>query len=244
MLHSAGRPEQYSSILQPLRPLSGRFQLGFPECPWGNLSPTWANSQRTCRPGLWFATIFLIYCNHNYIISSFLFLPPYTPSCSLSNSLSLLLISYYVMYINIYSYIHKYNLLSLYVPCTCFQGCPFGMNNWCALSWLRLFPRLSALLSCLGSLCRVEASVVSPTPQIDFGITIVLVQHMLRQSCWWGFMGVAGQSRRHGLTARFAYYSFKEKFSTVWVTGWGWGSSWQLFPMLLTLKTSLLHTSV
>lgn len=34
-------------------------------------------------------------------------------------------------------------------------------------------------------------------------------------------MGVAGQSRKHGLTARFAYYSFKKIFNRVGNGGGG-----------------------
>lgn len=70
MFHSPGRPEQCSSVLQPeapLRKLSARISTCL--------------GQQQARAMACY-NFFLTYCNHNYIISSFLFLPPHTPSCS------------------------------------------------------------------------------------------------------------------------------------------------------------------
>lgn len=140
MFHSPGRPEQCSSVLQPeapLRKLSARICTCLGQQP--------EDLQARAMAGYNFFLFIAITIISFPLSFSSLHISP----LALSNSWSLLLISYCIVYINIYSYTRKYNLLSLYVPYTC---CPFGMNSWCALPWLRLFPPLSAPLSCLGSL--------------------------------------------------------------------------------------------
>lgn len=108
-------------------------------------------------------------------------------------------------HIHTYTYVTKYinTICSVHILVCIFSGLITWnwTTNWCLLPWRSPFLLLWALLGYLGSFSRVGVPWVFCV-HICMLMGVILIQVIVRQSCWWDFMGIASDIyRRHNLAA-------------------------------------------